>query len=315
MVTPSAFGKQPPPTAEVETGLPACPLCSRQDVETYSDDRGRQLAASNLGSSRQDVSHGKILRCRTCGFGFRQLRPTDEELSRLYRQLDPEVYERETRGRLRTAQRHLKIVQRYVAGGRLVDVGCASGSFLRCAADAGWSVVGVEPAQTLCAKAKQLLSGRGDILCTSLQQAGLAPSSFDALTLWDVLEHVPDPLEFMKYCASLLKPGGYLFANVPDLDSRQARFLGERWPLLLAEHLNYFNRRSLKFCGERAQLQWVDFGRRPASFSLEYVFYRLAQHHVLGATLSHRMVSGNFLGGISVPVFLGESYGVWSRPA
>jgi SAM-dependent methyltransferase len=174
--------------------------------------------------------------------------------------------------------------------------------------------VGVEPAQVLCAKAKQLLAGRGDVLCVALQQADIPPATFDALTLWDVLEHVPDPLGFMRHCASLLKPGGFLFANVPDLDSLQSRFMGERWPLLLAEHLNYFNRSSLKLCGERANLKLLEFGRRPASFTLDYVFYRLAQHKVPGAAIGHGVVRRSLLGKICIPVFLGESYGVWTRP-
>ena len=224
------------------------------------------------------------------------------------------MYEKESQGRLNTAKRHLKIVQRSVAGGRLLDVGCASGGFLSCAADAGWSVVGVEPAEVLCAKAKEELRGRGEVLCLTLQQAHLPASSFDALTMWDVLEHVPDPLGFLKNCASLLKPGGYLFANVPDLDSLQARLLRERWPLLLAEHLNYFNRRSLKLCGELAELRWASFGRRPASFSVEYVLYRLAQHRIPGASFGHKVAGKTFLGEICIPAFLGESYGVWTRP-
>ena len=292
----------------------ACPLCASQDVETHSDDEDKELSALDLGSSRSGVSHGKILRCRACRFGFRALRPTEEELFTLYRELDPEVYEKESRGRFKTAKRHLRIVHRYLAGGHLLDAGCASGAFLSTAVDAGWSVVGVEPAEILCHKAKQLLRGRGDVFCVPLQQADLAPSSFDVLTLWDVLEHVPDPLRFMQHCAKLLKPGGHLFANVPDLDSLQARVLGERWPLLLAEHLNYFNRHSLTLCGDLAQLRLVDFGRRPASFSLEYVLYRLAQHRVPGATSGHKIVRRSFLSAISVPVFLGETYAVWTRP-
>lgn len=291
-----------------------CPLCGSLEGEPYSEGEDKKLSAPDLGPSRQVISHGTILRCRSCGFGFRTLRPSEEELASLYRELVSELYEKEARGRSRTANRHLRIVAHYLTGGRLLDVGCASGVFLQTAADAGWSVVGVEPAGVLCAKAKQLLGTRGDVLCVSLQQADLPPSSFDALTLWDVLEHVPEPVAFLKRCASLVKPGGYLFANVPDLGSLQARLLGRRWPLLLAEHLNYFNRASLRRCGELAQLQWVRFGRRPASFSLEYVFYRLAQHRVPGASVGHRIVSGSLLGGICVPAFLGESYAVWTRP-
>jgi SAM-dependent methyltransferase len=259
------------------------------------------------------VSHGKILRCRACGFGFREWRPSEAELASLYRELDPEVYEQESSGRLETAKRHLKIVQKYISRGRLLDVGCASGAFLDYANDEGWEVLGVEPSSVLCAKARQKLGSRGTVLCCALQNAEVAKDSMDVLTLWDVLEHVPDPVGFLQLCAALVRPGGYVVANVPDLESWQASVLRERWPLLLAEHLNYFSRASLKLAGEASHLRVIRFGRRPASFSLGYVLYRLAQHRFPGAAIGHSLVRGRALGSVSIPACLGESYVVWRR--
>jgi predicted SAM-dependent methyltransferase len=71
------------------------------------------------------------------------------------------------------------------------------------------------------------------------EAADLGDQKFDAITVWDVMEHVVDPTKIMKTCRELLKPGGCLFVNVPDLDSLQAILLGKRWPLLLPEHLTY----------------------------------------------------------------------------
>ena len=241
------------------------------------------------------------------------MRAEDEELLQLYRELDSSMYQLEVRGRSKTAVRHLTIVHGYLSPGRLLDVGCASGLFLRCAADAGWQITGVEPSKTLCNEARKVLAGRGELICATLQESGLPMSSFDAVALWDVLVHVRDPIQFMSACGSLLKPGGKLFVNVPDLDSLQARVLGDRWPLLLPEHLNYFNRKSLRFCGERAKLTWLHFGRRRAYFSLEYVLYRLAQHQSPGATIGYRFMSRYAIGRTLIPVSLGELYGVWRR--
>jgi SAM-dependent methyltransferase len=292
---------------------PGCPLCGCKDLAVYRDGADGNLSSSDLGSSRQEIAHGKILLCRACRFGFRRLRPSEAELSSLYRELDPRMYEQESLGRWKTAARHLKIVQRYTIGSRLLDVGCASGSFLCCAADAGWSVLGLEPAEVLCNKARQRLGNRGKVHRVSLQQADLPPASFDVVTLWDVLEHVPDPITFLERCAALLKPGGFLFANVPDLDSLPARLLRERWPLLLAEHLNYFTRESLKRCGDAAKLRFIHFGKRPASFSLDYVFFRLMQHGIRGASLGYGILSRTSLRRLCIPVWLGESYAVWSQ--
>jgi SAM-dependent methyltransferase len=293
--------------------FPACPLCQTRELEIFSDGVDVKLDPLGLGSSRQHISHGRILRCRACEFGFRQMRPSEVDLFALYSKLDSSVYEKEAIGRSQTAKRHLQIVEHYAAKGYILDVGCASGIFLRKAAETGWMVVGVEPANGLCQQAKQLLHGHGEIHCGSLQEVDLPQSFFDAITLWDVLEHVPDPVLFLNRCASLLKPGGYLFLNVPDLDSVQARLLKDRWPLLLAEHLNYFNRPSLRRCGELAGLRWVAFGQRAAWFSLEYVLYRLGQHEIPGASYGRRVVANTLLGRICLPILLGESYGVWSR--
>jgi SAM-dependent methyltransferase len=292
-----------------------CPLCSATDVELYVNSPHRELTSAAIGSSRKEVGCGQILRCRQCRLGFRASRTDDDDLARLYADYDTGVYQSEVRGRMATADRHLHIVRRYCSPSRLLDVGCASGMFLACAADVGWRVVGVEPSTALSRLAEEKLNGRGRVIATTLQNAGLSDGDFDVVTLWDVLEHVPQPLEFLRMAVRLLKRGGHLFLNVPDLDSFQARLLGSRWPLLLPEHLNYFNRKSLAFCGAQAGLAVVDTGRRKASFSVEYILYRLGQHDVIGASMIRRFADRLGIGRIVIPVPLGELYSVWTREA
>ncbi len=291
-----------------------CPVCLSENVRLYLDDEDDALDPAIFGSSRVKITHGRILRCDDCEFGFRQVRSNTSEMAELYRRMDTGVYESETAGRTATAIRHLGILRRFAGAqpGRLLDAGCASGSFLLAAREAGWSVAGVEPSEALFAKAVGTLGDDAELHCRILEQAGLAPESFDAITLWDVLEHVPDPAGFMRLCRELLKPGGKLFVNVPDLDSFEAQTLGKRWPLLLAEHLNYFNRESLRLCAEKAGLSWIHFGRRSVSFSVEYILFRLSQHRIPGTKLARRIAGGK-IGKMQIPIYLGEILGVWSR--
>jgi SAM-dependent methyltransferase len=293
----------------------SCPICRCANTPLYLDDGEEALEPSALGSSRVKIAHGRILRCASCGFGFRERRSNPAEMAELYRQMDVGVYESETVGRKATAARHLGILHRFTAGrGRLLDAGCASGQFLHQARQAGWLIAGVEPSETLYAKAREILGSGAEIYCSILENTSFAPASFDAITLWDVLEHVTEPVDFMKLCATLLKPGGRLFVNVPDLDSLEARVLRRRWPLLLAEHLNYFNRASLSLCGKLAGLTWVHFGRRRASFSLDYILFRLVQHRIPGSSAA-RKLAHPFARRVSLPIYLGETFGVFGAQA
>lgn len=234
------------------------------------------------------------------------MRSSPEQLRDVYCQMDPTVYQAELRGRDCTARSHLRIVQQYLRPGRLLDVGCASGLFLLQARHAGWNVTGIEPNETLCEEARKKLSGTGEVQHTTLEMSRLQ-SSFDAITVWDVLEHVPDPQAFLRTCRSLLRAGGYLFLNVPDLDSWPARILGTRWPLLLPEHLNYFNQKSLTFCAERAALHPIQFGQRVAWFSLKYFTYRLSQHGIPGSYFLRKVTAG-ILADTLIPLWLGELF-------
>jgi SAM-dependent methyltransferase len=300
---------EPHPMTEI-----SCPICKSSNVKLHLDDEDQSLDPSFFGSSRSKITHGRILRCNICEFGFRQVRSNPDEMSELYRKMDITVYESEAAGRRATAARHFALLNRFTKGipGRLLDVGCASGLFLQEARQHGWSVAGVEPSETLFKKAAAALGGDAELYCSVLEHVDCAPGSFDAVTLWDVLEHVPDPLGFLKTCARLAKPGAKLLLNVPDLDSPAARLLRKNWPLLLAEHLNYFNHGSLRRCAEQAGLKWEYYGRRPVSFSAGYVLTRLAQHRIPGAALL-RNVTGRRLGAMTVPIYMGEIFGVWSR--
>jgi SAM-dependent methyltransferase len=291
----------------------ACPLCAGNNLKLYLKGSPHALDLSAFGSSRTELSCGTILRCANCSLAFTETRPSAEQLQGLYRNMDTAVYESETAGRVRTAQRHLKILHRYAAGpGRLLDVGCASGRFLDACARAGWSAVGIEPSEMLSAQARQLLAGRATVLAATLQDAALDRASFDAVTMWDVLEHVTDPAQFFQTALSLVKPGGLIAANVPNLDSLPARVLGRRWPLLLPEHLNYFNPASLRTFGRHGDVTLEELGVRPVNFTLGYVFHRVSQHAPQLSGLSAR-VSRSGLRNRVVPVWMGELYAIWRK--
>ncbi|HEX4230714.1 MAG TPA: class I SAM-dependent methyltransferase [Bryobacteraceae bacterium] len=287
-------------------------MCLSRSATLYLDGDD-ELAPESVGSSRKKLSHGRVLRCLDCGLGFRSFRPSPEQLGRLYADADDAVYEAESANRWKTAQTHRRIVERYTsAPGCLLDVGCASGGFLRAMADAGWHVFGVEPSASQYERAKRMLEGKGEIQNCVLEEARFPPG-IDVLTLFDVLEHVTYPVAFLERCASHLGAGGTLILNVPQIDSFFAKFLRRRWPLLLAEHLNYFTRESLRICGEKCGLRLMATGSRPVSFSVGYISFRLAQSKIPMAELAHGLGSRIGINRRSVPVYMGEILAVYRK--
>lgn len=289
-----------------------CPVCGSSDHRLYLDGEDA-LASQSVGSSRTKLSHGRILRCSDCGLCFRSFRPAPDQLAALYRAADDRIYEAEAANRLKTAARHRKVVLRYCPrAGKVLDIGSASGAFLKLMVDAGWTAYGVEPSASQCDRARRIL-GKDATLQQCGLEAAVLPSDFDVVTLWDVLEHVPDPVGFLSHCSSLLRSGGYLALNTPQIDSLIAKALGYRWPLLLAEHLNYFTVESLRRCGEKSELSLLHNGQRPVSFSLKYVLFRLSQHGIPFTRSAGRVAALLRIESLTIPIWMGEALAVFQK--
>jgi 2-polyprenyl-3-methyl-5-hydroxy-6-metoxy-1,4-benzoquinol methylase len=114
-----------------------------------------------------------------------------------------------------------------VQKGSLLDVGSATGDFLdKFQAMSNWNTLGVEivPEAAEAARAKGLT-----IIGDELENARLKDNNFDVITLWDVLEHMPDPAKILQICYDLLKPGGMLVLKCPDPAGKEALLFKESW--------------------------------------------------------------------------------------
>ena len=130
--------------------------------------------------------------------------------------------------------------------GRALDVGCAAGYFLRVLREQGWEVAGVEPSTSARAAAERAL-GSEALHGATLDEARLEPASFDLVSFWDVLEHLPDPLAALRTARRLLRPGGRVVIETQDVASPLSRLLGRRWHHFKhAEHLVHFHEGTLR---------------------------------------------------------------------
>ena len=124
---------------------------------------------------------------------------------------------------------------------KLLDFGAGTGDFLQAAKNKGWKVNGVEPNE----QARNLASKKGLHLLSSLEE--LNEEQFDAITLWHVLEHVPNLQETLNRLQALLKPGGILIIAVPNYKSWDAKKYKAFWAAYdVPRHLWHFDREAMK---------------------------------------------------------------------
>ena len=267
-----------------------CDFCGAPEAEVLL--RGRDRTHGLAGEFN-------VVVCRRCGLARTSPRPTLESLAAAYPEEYPEHQSadravRPPRGLLRWALvnrrgyplgcRSPAVVRRllapvaaaalcgrrtfgylpYAGEGRLLDFGCGAGGYVAKMAAAGWKAEGIDTSADAVRRGREagLALHQG-----TLPGADLPADSFDVVTLWQALEHVPSPKATLEAIRRLLRPGGRLLAACPRLDSLEAGWFGAAWfALELPRHLTHFTaatlRRHLEATG--FEVESVRSVRRPA---------------------------------------------------
>lgn len=168
-------------------------------------------------------------------------------------------------------------------GARLLDLGPAYGFAVSEARRAGWRAVGLELSAAAATRAAPV-TGAGGIAVGDAQRAPFREGSFDAVTLWDVIEHLAAPHAAIAEVARVLRPGGRLALTTGDVGSLVARLSGSRWHLYtLPEHLFFYSRKGLRTLLAAHGLRVVAMRAEAARYPLGYLVERLRKS-LLGRT-------------------------------
>jgi 2-polyprenyl-3-methyl-5-hydroxy-6-metoxy-1,4-benzoquinol methylase len=257
-----------PASSPQQPRLDACPLCGHDHLA-------------------YQFTHGitPIVRCEGCSLLMRNPQPSDAQLAAIYTdtyflgtlptgQAAAEAFESEVHALKRlTAAGYLDRVEAYRGwtpetrkGKKLLEIGSGLGNMLLEARARGYAVTGVEYAEASVARANARL-GEDLVVQGTVASAPLAEGAFDVCVFADVIEHTRDPLAVVARAWDLLAPGGTLFVATPSLDSWSARLMRQSWMEFKAEHLFYFDSRTLESLLVRAGFDQVriDKGRKTLS--------------------------------------------------
>lgn len=239
-----------PDTAGLPSGEAAiCPICSKpatkEAFKKFSD---------------------RYFRCSPCDFVFIFPRPSLSELDEHYDQYGHDYY---TNPRTidyffapHKVEREVRFLLQVAPKGRLLDVGCSMGAFVKAALEQGFEATGID----ICEPATEVGRAKGlPIACAEL--FSFEPGTpFDVITMWATLEHVPDPNAFLQRIHQLLRPGGIFIASVPNFSGLAQRILGPKDRYVCRDHLNYWTAGALIRYFARSgfePISWVTFAFNP----------------------------------------------------
>ncbi len=208
-----------------------------------------------------------LVRCKQCGFAQVYNLPKKNDLYFLYADT---YFKRgkyiEDKAIEKSCKRRVELLRKndLSDGAKVLDVGCATGDFIK-SAKVHFNIWGVDISEYAIEVAKKNNPEvSGNIDCQMIEDYTSSEGYFDAVVLWDVIEHLREPVKVVSRLVDFLKPGGILVISTPNTNALFARLTGKYWPLMtVPEHLSFFSPYALRLLMEKngfKVLSWKSVG-------------------------------------------------------
>lgn len=217
-----------------------------------------------------------IQQCASCLFRLTNPRPDTDSIGSYYQSDEYVSHNDKSDGLINTAYRMVrnytlrakqKLINKLNNGpGRLLDVGCGTGAFLETCQSGGWEIMGMEPDNN----ARAVAQGKLKVALKPNLNALHKGETFDIITLWHVLEHIPNLNETIEQLKAHLSEKGTLIIAVPNSDSYDAQYFREYWAAYdVPRHLHHFTPSTIKFLFDKHGLKLID--QKPMPFDAFYI--------------------------------------------
>lgn len=288
-----------------------CILC-------HTNDFARELYPSNVRESDLNVHvfsarrlpdrlHGRILRCGACGLVYASPLLDTSRLADLYAKStytynEEEPYIQRTYGRYIARARH--VLQHQAKPLSYLDVGCGNGFMLQEALAQGFEeVCGVEPSQHAIDQANP--SVRSRILHGMFSRTLMGDRRFDLVTCFQTLDHLTEPVAFVRECLSILKPGGAVLFINHNIASLTARLLGEHCPMIDIEHTYLHTPATMRRLFSEQGFTDIQVFAVRNDYPIHYWMHLVPGPHALKTSVIRRLKS-IALGRIVLPLYAGN---------
>jgi 2-polyprenyl-3-methyl-5-hydroxy-6-metoxy-1,4-benzoquinol methylase len=290
-----------------------CNICG--SIESYILQPAKYDAAAlqdadltrTFSSSSDERLNHQLVACARCGLQYVSPRLRADAVLEGYAGGSDELFVSQARGREMTFSKSLDLIEKLWnrPPGRLLDIGTGGGSFLFMASRRGWNVDGCELNRWLCEWA---LNNYGlPVRQGTVFDQEYPSRSFDVVTLWDVLEHTPDPKTEVRETHRLLRENGLLVVNYPDIGSWIARVMGRSWVFLLDVHLYYFTRATIRKLLDDAGFDVLRVRPHFQRLSLGYVLRRASPYIGAPARAAEWLLRKTGLDNMQVPYWMGQT--------
>jgi 2-polyprenyl-3-methyl-5-hydroxy-6-metoxy-1,4-benzoquinol methylase len=272
--------------------LASCPICDHSESALF-------LEGIDYSYTKEEFA---IVECSSCHFRYTNPIPSSDKIGDYYKADNYISHTSSKKGffekvyhqvRKHTLKKKLQLVSKYAKSKSLMDIGCGTGDFLGFVNQQGWKVKGLEPSED--AREKAIQNHQVAVESTD-ELSNQTAESFDAISMWHVLEHVYNLNDDFAQFKRILKKEGHLFIAVPNCASYDAQHYQKEWAAYdLPIHLYHFRPNDINALAEKYDMKLVEM--IPMKFDSYYVSMLSEKYQAGAEKLSVRhMFKGFFRG-------------------